>query len=284
MAALSSCASPLMSTSDYSVKSDNSNKKSISKWTKFFESIENVRNNESSDTDNEKRDTGILDFIWKRETELRGDAPSTSSIKTTRKSTKKLGVASKSLASSPYRLDALKKSPILKCFDITKSNSGRDVKMSPSLDDGLLKFVTSSRKRRSSTPGNMLRLNRSPVFRRSGARTDSENEDVPKRLLSDKRSEILCDTPDNILITRTAPSVERFARCCSSTSDDEFQRHGYDFLFFYLDLLMARRVFPHGSLPQFCLIIRFRESTQRKRYQKRFNHVQDNRILNRFNK
>ncbi|KAM3955518.1 LOW QUALITY PROTEIN: oxysterol-binding protein-related protein 8, partial [Aphomia sociella] len=227
----SNTPTPLMSVSDYSPKKSlekptyltKKKPTKISKWAQFMESIEILsREHDSSDTD-EKRDGGFLDFLRRKEIER--NTPCTSSVRTVKKSVAHKRT-SKSLASSPLRLE--KKAPILKCFDLPKltfeKKNGKEKVGANFLEDNLFKFVATFPKRRSSTPTTVKSLTQTRIseLRASGFKTDSEN-DCAKSVLSKRKlkdSEVLCDTPDNILITKTAPSVEKFRRYSTSSTDD----------------------------------------------------------------
>ncbi|CAH2065190.1 unnamed protein product, partial [Iphiclides podalirius] len=183
-------------------------------WAQFVESIETLaREHDTSDSqspESEKRDPGFLDFLRKRD-----ERPAPEAIAQKR--------LSKSLASSPLRVDAPRRSPILRYFDLPKlpvqvDRSRRRLPSSSTLDEGLDK--PPSPKRRSSTPCTLkskLARQRISDLRRTGFKTDTENDEAPKRVAGG--SEVLCDAPGSVLITKTAPSVERFACSSSSTSD-----------------------------------------------------------------
>lgn len=200
-----------MSVTDYSSKTEKKYKPT--KWDKFVESIDIIsKDHTSSDSDDKKE--GFLDFFWKKDW-LDRNAASTTSMRVVREKHKPI---SKSLASSP-RFD-IAKTHLTRCFD-TKP---LDRKKSPTIDDNLVKLMSLS-KRRSSTPTTKcLAQKRISELRESGAKTDSENDDVFFKELPKKRrvdSKVICSTPDNIIITETAPSIERFRRY-SSSSDDVF--------------------------------------------------------------
>ncbi|XP_063836187.1 oxysterol-binding protein-related protein 8-like isoform X1 [Ostrinia nubilalis] len=88
-------------------------------------------------------------------------------------------------------------------------------------------------KRRSSTPCTLKTLTQKRIseLRESGAKTDSENDEVFLKDLTDIKNlprrrrfnedVVLCDTPENIIITKTAPSTETFRKYSSSSSLDE---------------------------------------------------------------
>ncbi|CAH0731130.1 unnamed protein product, partial [Brenthis ino] len=128
---------------------------------------------------------------------------------------------SKSLTSSPFKIDS--KLPILRCFELPKLSLGEKRvgrEKSPSLfEENIARFIP---KRRSSTPSvSKSSAARKAIghLRESGVKTDSENDEAIKR---EKRSEVLFSSPENFLITKTAPSVERFGQSVdvSSSSDD----------------------------------------------------------------
>ncbi|XP_052746376.1 oxysterol-binding protein-related protein 8 isoform X2 [Bicyclus anynana] len=126
---------------------------------------------------------------------------------------------SRSAASSPFKID------LAKCFELKKLALGEKFQewSSPSLiEENLAKIFP---KRRSSTPS-AAKPSCSPKriseFRKS-VKTDSEN-DVPHELSRNGReSEVLFSSPENFLITKTAPSVEQFGSMpvdMTSSSDD----------------------------------------------------------------
>ncbi|XP_073966066.1 uncharacterized protein [Choristoneura fumiferana] len=96
----------------------------------------------------------------------------------------------------------------------------KDKSISPTaaIEENLMKIMMALPKRRSSTPSTKVTQKRISDLRKSGAKTDSENDDVFVKM--EGRSQVICDTPDNIIITKTAPSVEKFLRYSSSSTDD----------------------------------------------------------------
>lgn len=179
-----SCSSPLMSISDYSsydqkngLNPKQGKTSKTSKWAQFVEAIEIMSKNDSSDSESEKKE-GFFDFlkldIFER------NAASTSSVKDEKP--KKNIVTSKSLASSPMRVEIGKRSPILRCFDLPKipvSEKIKDKVSSTLLEENLVKFMSTFPKRRSSTPSTrFLTQKRISELRESGAKTDSENDEV----------------------------------------------------------------------------------------------------------
>lgn len=188
-------------------------KSKISKWAQFIESIEILaKDNDTSDSQTPESDKkeGFLDFLKKK------DLSEITELKHKR--------LSKSLASSPLKIDLPKKTPLLKYFDLPKS--------AVSLGDKKDKTNTGSKtpfpKRRSSTPSTLkskTAQKRISDLRESGAKTDSENDDVkPMQRKFRGSSEIICDTSNaynNILITKTAPSIERFRETSTSSTDDD---------------------------------------------------------------
>ncbi|KPJ18378.1 Oxysterol-binding protein-related protein 8 [Papilio machaon] len=191
-------------------------KSKISKWAQFIESIEILaKEHDSSDSqtpESDKKDAGFLDFLKKKEISERNLSEF-----------KHKGL-SKSLASSPMKIDIPKKTPILKYFDLPKSALSLGDKRDKSNN---IRSKTPLPKRRSSTPSTSktrTAQKRISDLRESGAKTDSENDDksVPKKFKGS--SEIICDTSDacnNILITKTAPSIERFRETSTSSTDDD---------------------------------------------------------------
>ncbi|CAG4974080.1 unnamed protein product [Colias eurytheme] len=138
---------------------------------------------------------------------------SSDNIKTKRLEVKQ--IRHRSLTSSPMNLELIRKSPILKFFDMPKLV----------LKQGTKKEELSKYDRRSSTPSirkSKAAQKRISELRESGAKTDSENDEsfhskLKRRLAN---SEVICDTPENILITKTAPSDERFRDTTTSSSED----------------------------------------------------------------
>lgn len=206
----------------------------ISKWAQFVESIDMLsREHDSSDsiddktvikngnTDKPER-KDFFDFLKKKDIER--NTATTSSMRIFSEP-KTVQLNSKSLTTSPLKIE--KKSPILKCLDVPKAieKKFKDRAMSPTniIEENLIKLMTSFPKRRSSTPSTLkLTQKRISELRMSGAKTDSE-DDFIKTELTKKRlgtSEVLCSTPENIIITKTAPSVERFRKYSSSSTDD----------------------------------------------------------------
>ncbi|XP_075990053.1 oxysterol-binding protein-related protein 8 isoform X2 [Anticarsia gemmatalis] len=236
---LSSCSSPLMSISDYSPKRPTSVDRKVTyqvpkkpktrktKWAQFMESIEMLsKDHDSSDPTTPERDGGFLDFLRKKETGVLRNAPSTSSMRVV-KEPKEIKITSKSLASSPYKLE-LKKSPILRCLELPKMpiyDKSKE-KLSPTniIEENFIKFMSTFPKRRSSIPITCSQK-RVIELRESGVKTDSENDDVFVKSSRNiyKRCEVICDTPENVII-KTAPSVERVRQYSSSTSDGEYRK------------------------------------------------------------
>ncbi|CAH2269893.1 jg27208, partial [Pararge aegeria aegeria] len=147
---------------------------------------------------------------------------------------------SKSLASSPFKID------LAKCFELRKLSIGEklhDKWSSPSLiEENLSKIFP---KRRSSTPS-AAKPSSSPKriseFRKS-VKTDSENDDAFKSrqiTQNGKESEVLFSSPENFLITKTAPSVEAFGvpSVDLTTSSDDME--SCRLVFFEVILLLAR--------------------------------------------
>ncbi|CAG5000118.1 unnamed protein product [Parnassius apollo] len=189
----------------------------ISRWAQFIESIEILaKEHDTSDSqtpESDKKDGGLLDFLKRKE----------------------LPEKNKSHACSPIKVDVLcRKSSILKYFDLPKlpapvgdkkNEAEKNLTASSTLEDNVSigPFIP---KRRSSTPTSKSKLAQKRVrrLRESGVKTDSENDDsavktsLPKKFKGS--SEIICDTSDNILITKTAPSIERFRETSSSSTDD----------------------------------------------------------------
>lgn len=95
---------------------------------------------------------------------------------------------------------------------------------SPSLEESIFKLVTGF-PRRSSTPSS-LTTKRVRELRASGVKTDSENDGS----IFKNDPEVICETPDNIRILKTAPSVDRYLNYSedvgikSSSSTDECHR------------------------------------------------------------
>lgn len=216
-----------MSVSDYTPKRTSSvdrksyqvpkkSKTHMTKFTKFIESIEIM----SKDHDSSEPPTPDRDGIIR-------NAPSTSSVRVL-KVPKDDKITSKSLASSPYKVE-MKKSPILRCLEFPKISLSEKTKEKSSptniLEENFLKFMSTFPKRRSSTPSS-FKQKRIGELRESGVKTDSENDDVflnrqRKKLF--KGSEIICDTPENLII-KTAPSAERVRELSTTSSDDEVCR------------------------------------------------------------
>lgn len=239
-----------MSVSDYSPKRTSSGDRKVtyqvpkkpkgtrklSKWAQFVESIEIMSrehdvSTESPTPENERKE-GFLDFLWRKDAFDRS-SPGMSSVRFDSKAAKCQRMT-KSLASSPMKAEG-KKSPILKCFDMPKLPLGdrrvvKDKTVSPTslIEDNLMRFMATFPKRRSSTPSTLktaITQKRISELRESGVKTDSENDDVflkqfPKRKRL-KDDVVLCDTPENIIITKTAPSIERFRKYSSTSSDGE---------------------------------------------------------------
>ena len=221
-----------MSISDYSPKRINIDRKVIyqvpkktktrkTKWAQFMESIEVLAKDHDSSDDTPEKDGRFLDFL-RRKDNLSRNTASSSSFKM-EKQPKIKKQMSKSLASSPYKIE-IKKSPILKCLELPKMPLGdrSKEKLSPTsiIEENFMKFMSTFPKRRSSTPLTFSQK-RISELRESGVKTDSENDDVflkSKRRLY-KGSEVICDTPENIII-KTAPSAERVREYTSSSSDD----------------------------------------------------------------
>lgn len=230
-----------MSVSDYSpkyakklspgskIKKSATPTRKVSKWAQFIESIEKMSHDTSSDSQSPEQkstiDKGFLEFNFlkrKSEFENRNEA-STSSFR--------------SEDFNPLKL--IRKSPTLKCFEMPKlqipTSDKRDRNVSPCklFEENLIKFISVLPKRRSSIPSSLnasLSVKRISDLRKSGAKTDSENDDVfvkrlpRKQLGCSERSEIICGTPGNIFITKTAPSVERFLKYSSSSTEDNVEK------------------------------------------------------------
>lgn len=228
-----------MSVSDYTPKRTSSvdrksyqvpkkSKTHMTKFTKFIESIEIMsKDHDSSEPPTPDRDGKFLDFLKRKETGIIRNAPSTSSVRVL-KVPKDDKITSKSLASSPYRVE-MKKSPILRCLEFPKISLSEKTKEKSSptniLEENFLKFMSTFPKRRSSTPSS-FKQKRIGELRESGVKTDSENDDVflnSQRKKLFKGSEIICDTPENLII-KTAPSAERVRELSSTSSDDEVCR------------------------------------------------------------
>lgn len=225
-----------MSVSDYSPKRPSSQvqkTRKLSKWAQFVESIEILaKDNElstDSQSESERKDHSFLDFLRKKETFERNAATTSSARYLPEPKVQK--VTSKSLASSPSKIDQVKRTPILKCFELPKlpltlGDKKRDKSsLQPTniIEENLLRLMTALPKRRSSTPCTVKALTQKRIseLRSSGAKTDSENDDFLKCEIRKKSAaEVICTTPDNIVITKTAPSVERFRRYSSSSTDD----------------------------------------------------------------
>lgn len=233
-----------MSISDYSPKRPSSIDRKVTyqvpkkpktrktKWAQFMESIEILsKDHDSSDPTTPERDSRFLDFLWKKETGIGRNTASTSSMKM-EKVPKIKRQMSKSLASSPYKIE-VKKSPLLKCLELPKLPLERAKdKLSPTsmIEENFMKFMSTFPKRRSSTPTTFTQK-RISELRESGVKTDSENDDVfikNKRKLY-KGVEVICDTPENIII-KTAPSAERVREYTSSSTDEA--REEYWFVIF----------------------------------------------------
>lgn len=224
-----------MSISDYSPKRQGCIDRKVSyqvpkklktrktKWAQFMESIEMLsKDHDSSEPPSPEKDNRFLDFLRKKESGLRRNSASTSSMKM-EKEPKIKRQMSKSLASSPYKIE-LKKSPMLKCLELPKMPLSDKTKerISPAtmIEENFMKFMATFPKRRSSTPSTFTQK-RIIELRESGVKTDSENDDVfikAKRRLY-KGSEIICDTPENLII-KTAPSAERVREYSSSSTDE----------------------------------------------------------------
>ncbi|KAI5632018.1 oxysterol-binding protein domain-containing protein [Phthorimaea operculella] len=218
----------------------------ISKWAQFVESIELLAKDQemsSDSSDNVKKDHSFFDFLIKKETFDR-NAPSTSSMRVASEPKMKQ-VSSKSVTSSPMRLDSItKKAPLLRCFEVPKltlpigDKKAKEKDISP-FEENIFRFVNALPKRRSSTPQSFkVASKRISQLRSSGAKTDSENDDL--HVLKDKmpqkpstlaNSEVICTSPDNIVITKTAPSVERVRRYSSSSTDEVCADHDRRFLY-----------------------------------------------------
>lgn len=253
---LSSCSSPIFSTSAHSSKTSPKNittneasrKEKLSKWAQFVESIDSAsRDEDSTESDSEKRDSflevsrkketdnvtlntpenekkdGFLDFLWKREKPLQRNASTLLIQMPNQKEI--LTQKSKSLVSSPSKAELCKKSPILKCFDVPKMVVSYADKISGK--EKSLRLMN----RRSSTPSTLKFLTQPSTIRESGVKTDSENDEgflkirLKKKLLNDPV--VICDTPENIIITKTAPSIERFSisRSSSSVYENDFSEY-----------------------------------------------------------
>lgn len=203
-----------MSVSDYSPKRNERKKdRKISKWAQFMESIELMsKEHETTDSQTPEKDS-LFNFMRKDLERSRKDnsSPSTSSAKVITEPRVDNRV-SKSLASTPRRA--------IKCFEMPKFIDKKDKSISPTaaIEENLMKIMMALPKRRSSTPSTKITQKRISDLRKSGAKTDSENDDVFVKM--EGKSQVICDTPDNIIITKTAPSVEKFLRYSSSSTDD----------------------------------------------------------------
>lgn len=135
----------------------------------------------------------------------------------------------KSLTTSPFKIDS--KLPLLRCFELPKLSLGdrrsiRDKRAMSFVEENLSKIIL---KRRCSTPSvtnNNSSQKRISEFRESGVKTDSENDEALQTEVMKRRkileSEVLFSSPENFLITKTAPSVERFEEPIDvSTSSDD---------------------------------------------------------------
>lgn len=134
----------------------------------------------------------------------------------------------KSLTASPFKIDT--KLPLLGCFELPKLSLGdrrsfRDKRAMSFVEENLSKIIL---KRRCSTPSvtnNSSSQKRISEFRESGVKTDSENEALQTEVIKRRKileSEVLFSSPENFLITKTAPSVERFDEPIDvSTSSDD---------------------------------------------------------------
>ncbi|XP_061727546.1 oxysterol-binding protein-related protein 8 isoform X2 [Cydia pomonella] len=195
---------PIMSVSDYSPKREKT--KNISKWAQFMESIDIMHHDIPSPPEK--------DHLFTFRTNV--NSPSTSKALEPKQNR-----LSKSLASSPLKLEFSK----LKCFEMPKLSilDRKEKCISPSaIEENLVKLVMTIPKRRSSTPSTKITQKRISDLRKSGAKTDSEDDFKDRG-----KTEILCDTPDNIII-RTAPSNERVRKYSSSSTDDiceKYRRH-----------------------------------------------------------
>lgn len=233
-----------MSVSDYSPKRCSPTKLSyklkklktrqLSKLAQFVDSIEILsREHDSSesidekieqdkDGNNEIQEKNFFDFFKRKDIECNTATTSSMRVMTESKAVK---LNSKSLTSSPLKLE--KKLPILKYFEIPKSieKKIKDRVASPTniIEENLIKLMTSLPKRRSSTPSTQkFTQKRISELRSSGAKTDSEDDYFKFELTKKNKdnSKVLCATPENIIITKTAPSVERFRKYSSSSTDD----------------------------------------------------------------
>lgn len=190
-----------------------------------MESIEKMSKDHSSSdsqSDVEKKE-GFLDFLWKKDCL---DVSSTS-MRVVRETNNK--PTSKSLASSPR----FEKRNLTSCFELPKLSPG-DKRRKCTTPSSFVEMKL-LQKRRSSTPSSKkISQKRISELRDSGVKTDSENDDISIKRLPEKRcvgSKVICNTPDNIIITETAPSLERFRRY-SSSSDDVFDLE-YRLVFYY---------------------------------------------------
>ncbi|CAH2083442.1 unnamed protein product [Euphydryas editha] len=135
----------------------------------------------------------------------------------------------KNLTTSPFKIDT--KLPILRCFELPKLSigdrrNGRDKSPMNFFEENLSKIIL---KRRCSTPSvsnSNSSQKRISELRESGVKTDSENDEALQTEMMKRRevmeSEVLFSSPENFLITKTAPSVEKFEESVdvSSSSDD----------------------------------------------------------------
>lgn len=236
---------PLMSVLDYSPKRCSptslsyklkklKNRK-LSKWAQFVESIEILsREHDSSESVDEKterrNETGtaekkeLFDFFKRKDIDR--NTATTSSVRIFPES-KAVKPDSKSLTSSPLRIEKImpalkRKRPI--------ENKIKDRVTTPAnvIEESVFKLMTALPKRRSSTPTTLkLTQKRISELRLSGAKSDSEDDYLKFELanMGKGNSQVLRATPENIIVTKTAPSVESFRKYSSSSTDDVCDVH-----------------------------------------------------------
>ncbi|XP_041984272.1 oxysterol-binding protein-related protein 8 isoform X1 [Aricia agestis] len=123
----------------------------------------------------------------------------------------------KSLAASPFKVDFNKH--IMRCFELPKLG------LSDKKDKEKEVEVTEVRefsKRRSSTPS-VKSKNKQKKMRDSGVKSDSESELSNLNEMNQKKeeSEVIFSSPANFIITKTAPSIERFDESIDKDDKDE---------------------------------------------------------------
>lgn len=230
---------PLMSVSDYSPKSTNSsldhkytlqeakNPGKMSKWTQFVESIEKLGkeysvSSESQSFEGEEKEKHYQDKNFLPKIKSNFDFINRPSTSHQEKKGSELRTKTK-----------MSSCQLLKSFELPKLPlpvyERKEKRVSPTalIEENLFKFVTSLPKRRSSTPTSLMTFPSKHMhdLRSSGAKTDSENGDSKKRSCKKKQTKILCETPENIIITKTAPSFDRFSKYSSSSTEDIFDRN-----------------------------------------------------------